>query len=442
MTSNIQTKRKKNKFIIPLYLRWYQKEFVQNFKDKKRALLVYHRRAGKDLLCWTYLIKRAFHEKGNYFYIFPEYAQARKALWDSITEDGRSYLDFIPRKMISNIWKHEMKLKLASGSVIQLLGSDNFDSMRGTNPRGVVLSEYAYQNPLVWTLILDPILTKNKGWAIFNSTPNGKNHFYDLYNYALENPHWYVKLLTIEDTELISPKELENKKKLGISEEFIQQEYYCSFDIGVQGSYYGKYVRDMKAEGRIGHVPYDKNLLVYTAWDLGFADSMSIIFFQKRGNEILIIDFYENHGYQLAHYLDHLRSKDYAYGKHFVPFDAKSHDRTGNTFVNIAKDQGFNFTVLKQQRSIIQGIEKVRGVLPRIFMDKDNCDFLIRCLLEYHADFDQKTHVYKNIPKHNWASHAADALRYLVQSLDELGTDGMSVEKLDELKRKAGYQLY
>jgi len=441
MTQTIQTKTKQ-KLIIPLLLRWYQKEFIQQFKNKKRALLVYHRRAGKDLLCWTYLIKRAFYEKGIYYYIFPEYAQARKALWDAITEDGRTYLDFIPRKMVKNVWKNEMKIKLTSGSIIQLIGSDNFDAMRGTNPRGVVLSEYAYQNPLVWTLILDPILTKNKGWAVFNSTPNGKNHFYDLYNHAKDNKDWYVKKLTIEDTKLIEEKELEEKKSQGVSEEFIQQEYYCSFDIGVQGSYYGKHIRDMYEDGRIGYVPYDKNLLVYTSWDLGFADSMSILFFQKRGNEILIIDFYENHGYQLAHYLDILRSKEYAYANHFVPFDAKSHDRTGNTFVQIARDQGFDFTVLPQQKSILEGIEKVRGALPRIFIDKDKCDYLVRCLLQYHAAFDQKTHIYKNVPKHDWSSHAADALRYLVQSLDNLSKAGMSKESLLELKRQAGYPLY
>jgi len=169
---------------------------------------------------------------------------------------------------------------------------------------------------------------------------------------------------------------------------------------------------------------------------------MSILFFQKRGNEILIIDFYENHGYQLAHYLDILRSKEYAYANHFVPFDAKSHDRTGNTFVQIARDQGFDFTVLPQQKSILEGIEKVRGALPRIFIDKDKCDYLVRCLLQYHAAFDQKTHIYKNVPKHDWSSHAADALRYLVQSLDNLSKAGMSKESLLELKRQAGYPLY
>jgi len=419
---------------------WYQTDFENAMSTKKRAVLCWARRHGKDYACWNYLTMQSFFIKGVYYYIFPEYSQARKAFWDAITEDGRSYLDFIPKQLIKRKLNHEMKVHLINGSIIQVLGSDNYDAIRGTNPCGVVLSEYAYQNPNVWKLILDPILTKNKGWAVFNSTPQGKNHFYDLFNYANENTEeYFVSKITNDDTNFISKEEIARKIKQGISEEFIQQEYYCSFDIGVEGSYYGKLMRDMLKDGRICNVAYDKNLLVYTAWDLGFTDSMSVTFFQKRGNEILIIDFYENTGYQLSHYLDVLRSKEYTYGKHFAPFDAKAHDRTGNTFVQIARNQGFIFEVLPQMKSILGGIEKVRGALHRFYIDKTKCDFLIRCLLEYHADFDENAHVYKNVPKHNWASHGADSIRYLVQSLDFIGTGGMTKEKLDELKRSAVY---
>lgn len=429
--------------IIPYVPYPYQKNFEDGMKDKKRAVLCWARRHGKDYACWNYLTWQAFQRKGVYYYIFPEYSQARKAFWDAITEDGMSYLDFIPKELIKNRVNHEMKIFLLNGSVIQVLGSDNYDAIRGTNPIGVVLSEYAYQNPLIWTLILDPILTKNKGWAVFNSTPNGKNHFFDLYNYAIENQNdYFVSKITNKETNYISEHEINKKMKQGISEEFIQQEYYCSFEIGVQGSYYGKLIRDMYDENRICHVPYDKNLLVYTVWDLGFSDSMSIIFFQKRGNEILIIDFYENHGYQLAHYLNELRSRDYAYGKHFVPFDAKSHNPAGNTFEQIAREQGFEFNVLSQQKSVMEGIEQVRGIFPRLFIDKNKCDYLIRCLLEYHADYDQKLNVYKNIPKHNWSSHAADALRYLVQSLESFSSGGMTKEKLAQLKREVQSDWY
>jgi len=373
---------------------------------KKRAVLCWARRHGKDLACWNYLIWEALGKKGTYFYIFPEYAQARKALWDAITEDGLNYLDFIPKEVIKKRLNHEMKVYLHNGSIIQVVGSDNYDAIRGTNPTGVVLSEYAYQNPNVWKLVLDPILSKNKGWAIFNSTPNGKNHFYDLYNYASGNSNeWFVSKITNEDTNYVSKEELDKKITGGISEELIAQEYYCSFDIGVQGSYYGKYIRQMQKDSRIGRVSYDDNLLVYTAWDLGFSDSMSIIFYQKRGSEILIIDCYENQGYQLSHYIQLIKSKEYAYGKHFIPHDGKMHNNTGTNFVEVARGMGIEMTVLPQDRNILTGIERVRGLLPRVCIDEKKCDYLIRCLLEYHADFNEKDHVYRTAPKHNWASH-------------------------------------
>lgn len=410
-------------------------------EGKVRAVAVYHRRGGKDITCWNILIEKALEKKGVYYYIFPSYAQARKAFWDNITEDGSRYLDFIPEALFDKKWANEMKLRLKNGSMIQVLGSDHYDALRGTNPSGVVLSEYAYQNPQVWTSILDPILAKNKGWAIWNSTPNGKNHFYELYEYAKTDPEWYAGLYTIEDTKLIEMIEVERKRAQGVSEEMIQQEYFCSFSAGVIGSYYGKSIEIAEKEGRICHVPLDENRLVYTAWDLGFTDSMAIIFFQIRGNEILIIDHYENNGYALAHYLQVLRGKNYAYGKHFAPHDGKSHTSTGTTFVQTAREAGFDFEVLQNKYTILEGIEKVRAAMPRMFFDKVKCEYLLKCLLEYHAEWDDRAQVFRGRPKHSWASHSADCLRYLVLAQEFVGNTpgGMTKEKLKEMREKHGY---
>lgn len=384
----------------------YQEKFEEAMDTKRRAVLCWARRHGKDLACWNFLILKALQEKGIYYYIFPEYSQARKALWEAITETGINYLSYVPKEVIARKLSHEMKLHLINGSLIQCVGSDNYDSIRGTNPRGVVLSEYAYQTPLIWNLVLDPILSKNKGWAVFNSTPNGKNHFFDLFNYASAHPEeYYVSKITNEDTHFITDEELTKKKARGVSEEFIAQEYYCSFDIGVQGSYYGRPVRAAQLDGRICKVPYDKNYLVNTVWDLGYSDSTSIIFYQKVGAEIHIIDCYENHAYNLVHYIDILRSKPYSYGSHFVPHDAKRHDYTGNTFTAVAADLNFNITLLPRQASLLEGIEQTRGGFVNMYFDKEKCDYLLRCLLQYHAKYDDKANVYSKVPDHDWSSH-------------------------------------
>ena len=405
----------------------------------KRALWCVNRRGGKDLTIWNWIIKTLAQKKQTAFYILPTYSQAKKIIWEGMTKEGIRFTDFIPKELIEKKSESELSIRLFNGSYIQLIGSESYDRLVGTNPTICVFSEYAIQNPTAWDYIR-PILAENNGTAVFISTPRGKNHFHSLYRQARESNDWFCEKLTVEETKCISLNAIEKERISGMSEEMIQQEFYCSFDIGQLGSFYGKIMQNAYDEGRIGHVPYDKNLLVYTAWDLGFTDSMSIIFFQKRGNEILIIDHYENNGYQLSHYLEHLRSKPYAYGKHFAPFDAKAHDRTGNTFVNIAREQGFDFEVLPQQKSIMEGIEKVRGLFPRVYMDKKNCEYLIRCLLEYHAEWDDNAKVFRNRPLHNWASHSSDALRYLCQSLDFINPQSsMSKERLKEMKQRFGY---
>ncbi|KKL80079.1 hypothetical protein LCGC14_2008440, partial [marine sediment metagenome] len=232
----------------------------------KRAIISYHRRGGKDLTCWNLMIKKAYEKTGNYYYIFPSYTQSRKSFWDNITEDGISFLDYCPKAIIKKRLDHEMKIFLTNGSIIQVVGSDKPDSLRGSNPIGVVLSEFAYQNPTIWLSILDPILEKNGGWAIFNSTPQGKNYFYTLFQHAQQHPKdWYSTIITIEDSKLINPASLKVKLSQGISQEMLDQEYYCSFDSGTLGSYFGRQMKVAKEEQRLTRVVYDPNFLVYTA---------------------------------------------------------------------------------------------------------------------------------------------------------------------------------
>jgi len=90
--------------------------------------------------------------------------------------------------------------------------------------------------------------------------------------------------------------------------------------------------------------------------------------------------------------------------------------------------------------SILEGIEKVRGIFPRIFIDRVKCDYLIKCLLEYSSEWDDKAKVFRNRPTHNWASHAADAFRMMVLALDRLKGPGggMTKDRLTELRKAHG----
>jgi hypothetical protein len=335
---------------------------------------------------------------------------------------------------------HEMKIFLVNGSIIQVVGSDKPDSLRGSNPVGVVLSEFAWQNPSIWLAILDSILEKNGGWAIFNSTPQGKNYFYTLLKHAESNPEeWYSTVVTIEDSKLIDPESLKIKLSQGISQEMLDQEYYCSFDVGKLGAYIAKQLKEAAKEKRIGKVIYDKNFLVYTAWDIGISDAMAIVFFQKIGNEIFVIDHYENSGFPLQHYIDVLREKSYNYATHYLPHDGKKRDAaSGSTFVQVARESGYQFSIIENKLTLLEGIEKIRGIFSRIYIDEDKCDYLIKCLGEYHSEWDDNAKIFRNRPLHNWASHSTDAFRYMCLALDNLRSpsNSMSKEKLRDMKRK------
>jgi hypothetical protein len=286
----------------------------------KRVLAVLPRRAGKDITALNYVIRQMWEHPGVYYYVFPTYSQAKKVIWDSMTNDGKRILDYFPSELVTQKNSQEMKIRMISKtgeeSLFQLIGSDNYDSLMGTNPKGCVFSEYALQDPLAYQYIR-PILTANGGWALFISTPRGKNHLWSLAQIAQNSPDWFYLKLSVEDTHHIPMEEIEKEKREGImSDDMIQQEYYTSFEMGVEGSYYSKYIDHAKREGRISDVPWENGFKVHTAWDIGVHDSTTIIFFQTIGQTVRIIDCYENSKEGLEHYASVIQNKPYLYGTH------------------------------------------------------------------------------------------------------------------------------
>ena len=206
--------------------RKYQIEAYNSLaKGYKRGFLVFHRRAGKDKLCFNLLAKEAFRVVGTYAYFLPTYNQGRKVIWDGIDNDGFRFIDHLPEVVRNSTNGQEMKIELKNGSIIQVIGTDNYDNVRGMNLRGAIFSEYAFQNPMAWEVVR-PILAANDGWAIFNTTPNGKNHAYKLFLESKENERWFSQVLTVEDTGVVPDDVLEDEKR-SMSREMFLQEYYC-----------------------------------------------------------------------------------------------------------------------------------------------------------------------------------------------------------------------
>ena len=326
--------------------------------------------------------------------------------------------------------------------MFQLIGSDNIDSLVGSNPKIIIFSEYAIQSPTAWAY-LSPILEVNGGYAIFLSTPRGKNHFYELVKAARTNKKWFCEVLSVKDTNVLTDEQVKQiQVDNGFSDEHMQQEYYCSFDRGVEGSYYGKLVSKAYEEKRICTVPYETRSPVHTAWDIGFGDSTSIVFWQEIGGELRIIDFYENHGEGITHYAKILQSKPYVYGSHYMPHDAGSGSiQTGRTLQDVAYEVGIKSIVLEREQDIQIGIEAVRSMLSISFIDQTKCSHLIKCLENYHKKYNEKTESYSENPLHDWSSHAADSIRYMANARIQYGRGpgSMSPEKLNQLKSNAGF---
>lgn len=394
------------------------------FVDKKQWLIdVLHRRAGKTKLAINLILIAAMQRTGLYYHALPTYSQAHSVVWTGIDEEGKRYIDHIPVALVERINQTRMEIHLINGSIIKLIGSDNYDRIVGTNPCGIVFDEYALANPLGWDY-LSPVLIKNGGWAYFIYTPRGRNHGYTLYASSLDNPTWHTQLLTIYDTKnldgtpLFAPTIIQDQIKAGQSREIVEQEYLCSFEGVMQGAYYADQIRAAYTENRVCDLPVIPHHPVYTFWDLGKHDSTAIWFLQPIDGKLRMVYYYENQGRYIDHYADfiaqfQLRFKT-PFARHFAPFDINQRDLfavQGRTRREIAREHGILFgDVRKLARE--EGISCVRAIFKDIWFDRQNCKHGLRCLTEYHHEYDDKHLCYRDEPAHDWSSHGADAFRY------------------------------
>jgi len=437
MQLKVETKIHLNKFKP----RDYQHCIFDAIENKgyKRVLAIWPRRAGKDVTAYNLCIRELIKEVKTVYYCFPTFSGGRRILWDAIDNDGFRILDYLPEELIESRNEQMMRIRLINGSVFQIIGSDNYDNaLVGTNPKGIIFSEFALSDPRAYSFVR-PILTANQGWALFISTPRGKNHLWELYQIAQRSDEWFCSKLTVEDTNHIPLEAIERERQSGeLSDCLIQQEYYCSFSLGIEGSFYTKYIDRMRVKGQIGAVPWESGFQVHTAWDIGVRDSTAIIFFQVIGQTVRIIDCYENAKEGLEHYVKVIKNKPFLLGKHIAPHDIKVMEfGSGITRIEKARQLGINF-ITADNIAIPDGIEAVRSAFSKIWIDEVECKPLIKALENYRQEYDVKKRVYKAQPLHDWSSHFADAMRYLCISLPKT-RDGLSSQDIDKNYHEARY---
>lgn len=390
---------------IPYKPRTLQREIHGNLK--RFNVLVCHRRFGKTVLAINELIKGALtckKQSPRFAYVAPYYTQAKTIAWD--------YLRFFTKDIPGVKYNiAELRCILPNDGQIRLFGADNPDRLRGIYLDGVVGDEVAQHPPKVWTEVILPATVDRLGWVIYIGTPKGQNMLYDLYMKAQDSAEWHAALFKASETGIVPQVELDRLRAMMAEEEY-NQEFECSFQAAIAGAYYGKEMSRALDEGRIGNVPYDPSLPVTTAWDLGIGDDTVIWFIQHSGRERRIIDYYATSGVGLDHYAKVLSEKPYVYDQHLAPHDIENKELgTGKTRKDVAASLGINFTTV-QKLSIDDGINAVRMALPQCWFDKTKCADGIKALQQYQREWNDKMGTFRASPRHDWASHAADAFRY------------------------------
>jgi len=407
----------------------------------KRAVMKFHRRSGKDELCLHHVACAAHERVGTYWYCLPQYSQARKSMFDAINPNtGRRRIDdAFPQELRATTREQEMMIKFHNGSTFQLVGSDNFDSLVGSPPVGIVFSEYALSNPTAWAY-MRPILLENGGWSIFNSTPRGKNHFKAMCEHAEDSvvldargaqttAGWFYQSLTNDDTRVFSPvqmrdelKELQALHGEAYGRSLWMQEYYVSFDAAIPGSIFGDCVEIARNAGRITvEVPHEKGVPVHTGWDLGRTDDTVIWWYQVFGGELRMIDYHSSNGKDVEFYARTLEAKrverGFTYGTHYLPHDARPRTLAAGGKSILQQFQDWNRGhrdvlgkfVIAPRLDKQEQIQALRATFPRMWIDGTRCHEGIECLVHYHREWDAELRVFRPAPVHDWSSHGVDA---------------------------------
>lgn len=388
-------------------------------RPQRWACIVAHRRAGKTVAAINDLAKGAATcplPDGRFAYIAPYYAQAKDVAWAYL----KRYTAPFPgvKTNEGELW---VEIPSSGGrSRIRLYGADNYDRMRGIYLDGVVLDEFADQDPRAWSEVIRPALSDRKGWATFIGTPKGKNAFWEVYERAVASDDWFDLRLRASETGIVAADELQALRD-EMSEDEYAREMETSFDAAIEGAYYARLLTEaeLATPKRIGVVPHDPGLEVHAAWDLGIGDSTAIWLAQFCGREIRLIDYIENNGVALSWYGQALRERHhYTYAPLILPHDAQARELgTGKSRVEMLEDMKFR-TRIAPRLGPEDGIEVVRRMLPRTWIDAAKCDVGLRAIRDYREKVDPKRRVSLG-PLHDWTSHAADALRYLMTAYEE-----------------------
>ena len=415
---------------IEFRVRWYQRAFHEALVQRQydRLMAVWHRRAGKDEIVLNAIAELSEREVGTYWHCFPEYKQARKAIWNGInTHTGqRRIFDAFPAPTIKRMQDDDMFIELESGSTFQLLGSDRYDATVGSGPRGIAYSEWALSNPSAWAYH-SPMIRETKGWAAFITTPRGDNHAKAMFERAQKSDAWFSELLTVNDTGALTEADLaealqeyQDLHGIEMGRAFFEQEYFCSWSGAMVGAFFGAEVGRAEREGRFQTVEIDTDHPVNSTWDLGKAINNPIWLWQRIGGQLRVVDFYTPETEDLDDWVQWLNDHGYR-GFDYVPHDIMTTE-WGVPVTRMARLQarrGESKVKRLPRVSVADGLQAGRTAINEAVFhvgDDERGERVrkgIEGLRSYRREWDDERKTFRENALKDWAEHIGSSWRYV-----------------------------
>lgn len=364
----------------------------------------------------------------TYWHMLPQADQARKAVWDAVNpKTGKRRIDeAFPHELRAQTRDSDMFIRFHSGSTYQVVGSDNFESLIGSPPAGIVFSEWSKAKPQAWAL-LSPILAENKGWALFIYTPRGRNHGQTLLERAREGNGWFGEVLTAHDTKVLTLEELEQYRLdlMGVmgaeeGDAHFRQEMLCDFSAATIGAILGRYVEMADSEGRI-HDDVGDDAPVVISSDIGFRDTATWWFWQIRKGGFDLVDYDEASGLDAEEWIPRLQEKPYDIQRIWLPQDAKvkTFQSKHSSLERFLQAFGPERVKIVPAVKVADRINAARVVIKRCQFHRTKCKAGLEGLREWSFEYNEDTQSFSKNPLHDWASHPGDGYSYGAVVLQE-----------------------